>query len=1267
MATIRANTADGGTHATEVTLANSGGASGTAWDATSGGTGVWTYSNALSVKGGMSYSVVQAASTAAALTWNPSPILTSYYGRAYVYMTAFAASSHPIVKAMPASFSLLCWRIDVLSDGKVRVRDSANTILTTTTQSITTGAWWRFEWHVVHGSGSTGQIEVKAFSGDTTTPLFTYTNAAVNIDVETQHIQYGPSATTPTVPTMYYDEIVLDNAAYPGPANILNQAPTANAGPDQSVVQAQVVTLTGAASSDSDGAVASYAWSQTGGTAVILSSATVAQPTFTAPIAPASLTFQLTVTDNQGATATDTVAITVGSGLLKYNTAQGGTNGINVTAGNSGAGSGDAFNGVVNANNEWTYSNVHPARGGLGYRGVQSGSTSTSLSWDVAALTDFYGRAYFYFTAMPSPSQVLLKGQNAGYTSGTWRVDLTSAGLLRIRDATDTLLTTSAQALSPNAFYRFEWHVKAGVGTDDGLFELQVFSADATTPYYTYSNDGCNMQTETSHVFFGPSISTGSLPTFYLDELALSTAGWIGVAPGTTVNAVPMANAGADRTVVQGTIVTLDGSNSVDSDGTIVSYAWTQTGGTAVTLSGANTVQPTFTAPAGPAVLTFQLTVTDNQGTVASDSIIMTIKSSLLRVNTADGGTDMVAPTVANSGGASGNAWDIITNSNAEWSYSTTNPVRGSIGYKCTPASSSTSLAWTFSALSELYVRAYFYFTGFPASSQPVIRALTTGFSTQCWRIDIMSTGQVRIRDSAGTALATSGVILSPGVFYRIEAHSIAGTGTTGTLELRVYTADQTTARYSYSNTACNTAAELTYLQIGALLGSVSTPTFFIDEIAADQTGWIGTAPGTLLNSPPTANAGSDQNASVNATVTLNGSASSDLDGSIASYGWTQTAGAAVSLSNAAVANPSFTAPASATVLTFLLTVADNEGAIGTDSVTINVLAATILLNSAEGGTPGAVVTVGNSGGGSGNPFTGVTGGTGTWKYSSDHTVRGNVALRVDQVTSSSAALTWMMSALAEHYGRIYFYISAYPSVSQPIVKGFGAGYTAAWRIDLNAAGAFAVRNSANTRIFTSTQVASPGLWHRLEWHMISGTSTGSVEVRLFIGDQTTPLETYTVSNQAFNAETSSLQFGPSIGLNPAAKTNWYDEFAIGTPGGSWIGIAPGTPINQPPTANAGSDIQVEPGTVCTLQGSGVDETGVASYQWTQLSGPAVTLSSTTDQRPTFTAPKVQGGTTLSFGLTVTDDGGLTSPQDTVTVTALTPTVYYAKAGTWQP
>ena len=94
---------------------------------------------------------------------------------------------------------------------------------------------------------------------------------------------------------------------------VRNAAPVADAGPDQSVTSGATVSLSGLRSSDSDGHVVRYAWSQTGGTRVQLSGAGTASPSFTAPhvTAQTTLVFRLVVTDDDGATDDDYVNVRV--------------------------------------------------------------------------------------------------------------------------------------------------------------------------------------------------------------------------------------------------------------------------------------------------------------------------------------------------------------------------------------------------------------------------------------------------------------------------------------------------------------------------------------------------------------------------------------------------------------------------------------------------------------------------------------------------------------------------------------------------------------------------------------------------------------------------------------------------------------------------------------------------------------------------------------------------------------------------------------------
>ena len=93
-----------------------------------------------------------------------------------------------------------------------------------------------------------------------------------------------------------------------------NQPPIADAGPNQTVNEGQLVGLDSSNSLDSDDGIASYAWVQTSGPQVTLSDPNGQQSTFTAPGVGAggdSLTFELTVADHNGLQSTDSCVVNV--------------------------------------------------------------------------------------------------------------------------------------------------------------------------------------------------------------------------------------------------------------------------------------------------------------------------------------------------------------------------------------------------------------------------------------------------------------------------------------------------------------------------------------------------------------------------------------------------------------------------------------------------------------------------------------------------------------------------------------------------------------------------------------------------------------------------------------------------------------------------------------------------------------------------------------------------------------------------------------------
>ncbi|MCS7026602.1 MAG: OmpA family protein [Bryobacteraceae bacterium] len=89
-----------------------------------------------------------------------------------------------------------------------------------------------------------------------------------------------------------------------------NEAPVADAGPDQLGVQPGPVTLDGSGSFDPEGDPITFQWTQIAGPAVSIAGATTARATFTA-VEGQSYGFRLTVTDDKGASSVARVNVTV--------------------------------------------------------------------------------------------------------------------------------------------------------------------------------------------------------------------------------------------------------------------------------------------------------------------------------------------------------------------------------------------------------------------------------------------------------------------------------------------------------------------------------------------------------------------------------------------------------------------------------------------------------------------------------------------------------------------------------------------------------------------------------------------------------------------------------------------------------------------------------------------------------------------------------------------------------------------------------------------
>jgi hypothetical protein len=104
-------------------------------------------------------------------------------------------------------------------------------------------------------------------------------------------------------------------------------------------------------------------------------------------------------------------------------------------------------------------------------------------------------------------------------------------------------------------------------------------------------------------------------------------------------NTAPVANAGIDQMVNEGSLTTLDATGSSDPDGDHLNYFWTAPSG--ITLSSINALKPTFLAPEVQNDTEFVFSLVVNDGTVSSitDQVTVTVKQ-VNKVPLANAGND---------------------------------------------------------------------------------------------------------------------------------------------------------------------------------------------------------------------------------------------------------------------------------------------------------------------------------------------------------------------------------------------------------------------------------------------------------------------------------------------------------------------------------------------------------------------------------------------------------------------------------------------------
>ncbi|HVY74662.1 MAG TPA: PKD domain-containing protein, partial [Puia sp.] len=758
-----------------------------------------------------------------------------------------------------------------------------------------------------------------------------------------------------------------------------NLAPTANAGADQTIqLPTAIATLTGKGT-DADGTIASYSWAKVSGPATggILSAATSATTNITGLI-QGVYQYVLTVTDNQGATGTDTVQITVNAAAVVNQppVAKAGSD-ITITlptnsANLNGSSSSDPDGSIttyawtkISGPSQYSLGNANAATTVLSnlVAGVyafqlkvtdNSGATAldtiqvtvkaaavvnqppvanagTDITLTLPAnVTNLNGNASkdpdgsiasYAWTRISGPTQFTIANAGAATTRLSNLVQGVYAFQLKVTDnsgasALDTVLVT----VNPAAVVNQPPIANAGAG-----FSITLPTSSATLNGSASKDPDGSIAAYAWTQSSGPSTAAIASPSsasttvsglkqgvyiFQLqvtDNSGATATDTVTVTVNAAANQSPVANAGTSKTITLPTnTVNLDGSLSADPDGSITGYSWTQVSGpSTAAFSGASTAKATASnLVAG--VYTFQLTVTDNQGATAKAQVKITVNNAALPVANAGANQTITLPTNSVTIDGSGSS---------------------------APSGSIVSYAWT-------------------ESSGPSTLALTNTVTNQLKNLVAgVYVISLTITDNSGNKASDSVVIT---VKPEPNRAPVADPGSNISLTLpnnsakldgsKSYDPDGTISSYSWTqisgpNTPAATGANTAVLNVSGLVAGQYTYQLKVtDNDGATAQAQVKITVVLPPNRAPYANAGPNQTITApTSTVNLDGTDSYDPDGTIASYGWVKVSGpGSITIGNSNTATPTVYGLQTGSYV-FELTVTDNRGAKATDQVTVTV------------------------------------------------------------------------------------------------------------------------------------------------------------------------------------------------------------------------------------------------------------------------------------------------------------------------------------------
>jgi hypothetical protein len=659
-------------------------------------------------------------------------------------------------------------------------------------------------------------------------------------------------------------------------------------------------------------------------------------------------------------------------------------------------------------------------------------------------------------------------------------------------------------------------------------------------------------------------------------------------------NRAPFADAGKDQQVVYGAKVILSGLLSFDPDeNDRITYKWTQISGTPVSISGNTSAVATFIAPEDDAELVFRLTVTDSFGLSSSDETIVLVRSGGNRAPVANAGADMtvgIGSTVYLNGALS------YDEDGDQLSYSWIQS-----GGPFVTLYDSTSAVANFKAPSQ-EVKLEFTLIVFDGKAYSEPDSVIVNVKDTLNKPPVADAGDdqivtpkspvvlngLRSSDPDGDALSYS--------WYQKSGPPVIISGYNTSIAQFI---------------APETEGEIV---IGLIVSDGKTNSL-PDEVKILVQ--------SSANRAPVANAGPDQTVFGGATVTLDGSGSTDPDGDSLTYTWYQTYGERVTLSGADGPVAQFVAPNKQITLKFVLIVSDGRQNSLPDEVVVRVKVSNNKPRANAGSDQ--IVSVGQTVFLNGILSEDQDGDPLTYKWEQ---VEGEqvVLLDADKAVASFVA--------PQNTGVLKFKLIVNDGMedSDPAITNVNVTTSVIDEPTAMIEPSY-LRTGFSTSVVLDGSKSSDPKQRQLtfNWYQISGRSVN-------LSGRDTP-------SVSFNTPPGPNKESIEIGLLV------YNGFKYSTPAKSVISVEDAR-LNRAPVVNAGDDQTVLHGKKVVLTGTASDPDGdKIDVKWEQISGTPVVLKEEQGNQGeyvvSFTAPETKE--TLKFKLLASDL--LARSEDIVNVT----------------